>query len=75
MTRHETRNTVTEATTNGPLVQIGTSSGPINIGPGPQCNDLRTGRGVHFHGDGATYVESVAATTADGVTSLPLDLI
>ncbi|MFD4904173.1 hypothetical protein [Kitasatospora purpeofusca] len=74
MTRHETRNTVTDSTTNGPVVQIGTASGPINIGPGPQYNDLRTG-GVHFHGDGATYIESVAATTADGVTSIPLDLI
>ncbi|MFB7672247.1 hypothetical protein ACFC26_12605 [Kitasatospora purpeofusca] len=74
MTRHETRNTVTDSTTTGPIVQIGTASGPI-IGPGPQHNDLRTGRGSRFHGDGATYIESTNATTADGVTSIPLDLI
>ncbi|MER6364447.1 hypothetical protein [Kitasatospora sp. NPDC001527] len=70
MAQQETSNTVTDSTVNGIAVQIGTASGPINVGPGPQFNDLRTG---------GTYIEAGAVTTVvvDGrsVSSIPLDLL
>ncbi|MFF8775093.1 hypothetical protein [Kitasatospora sp. NPDC015120] len=76
MAQQETSNTVSGSRTSGPVVQIGTASGPINIGPGPQYNDLRVG-GVHVHGDGGGYVEYGTSTVIDGrpVSSIPLDLL
>ncbi|MER5353421.1 hypothetical protein ABT093_24185 [Kitasatospora sp. NPDC002551] len=61
MAQQETSNTVTDSTVNGIAVQIGTASGPISIGDGPQHNDLRT----------------VTTVVVDGrsVSSIPLDLL
>ncbi|WP_380286560.1 hypothetical protein [Kitasatospora purpeofusca] len=63
MAQQETSNNVSSSTTNGPVVQIGTASGPINLGAGPQYNDLRTG--------------TVTTVVVDGrpVSSIPLDLL
>ncbi|MEE1821232.1 hypothetical protein PUR61_03315 [Streptomyces sp. BE20] len=68
MAQQEIRNSAEVATVAGAVVQIGTATGPINVGNGPQYNSTSTGRSVHFHGDGGTYSEST-------VTSIPLDLV
>ncbi|MFE2178959.1 hypothetical protein [Kitasatospora sp. NPDC059462] len=76
MAQQDTSNSVTDSMVNGIAVQIGSASGPINVGASTQYNDLRTG-GVHVHGDGS-YVERGSVTTViDGrsVSSIPLDLL
>ncbi|MFD5084352.1 hypothetical protein ACFWOG_17150 [Kitasatospora sp. NPDC058406] len=71
MAQQEIRNSAEVATVAGAVVQIGTATGPINVGNGPQHNSTSTstsGNRVHFHGAGGTYSEST-------VTSIPLDLV
>ncbi|MFE6869608.1 hypothetical protein ACFVFS_24025 [Kitasatospora sp. NPDC057692] len=60
MAQHETDNQVSGSTVTGPIVQIGTASGPINIGPGPQYNDLRR----NSDGSAPSY-SAVESGTAD----------
>ncbi|MFE7194013.1 hypothetical protein [Kitasatospora sp. NPDC057541] len=68
MAQQETSNTVSSSRTSGPVVQIGTASGPITIGDGPQYNDMRSG---------GTYVtqgaEPMVVGSRSGVSSIPLD--
>ncbi|MET8704364.1 hypothetical protein ABZW10_36745 [Kitasatospora sp. NPDC004723] len=70
MAQQETNNQVSGSTVNGIAVQIGTASGPINIGDGPQYNDLRSGGTYITQGAEPTVVDS-----RSGVSSIPLDLI
>ncbi|MFE7194471.1 hypothetical protein [Kitasatospora sp. NPDC057541] len=64
MANDNTDNNVTETTvTNGSIVQIGTLTGPLNTGNGPQINASSNG-GVTFNGDNNTFSGTIVTKSS-----------